>query len=180
MQGIIFNALGEFVEETAGLSAWNDVIELSKVESGGAYTSGATYPDEEIVALAVAICEKLGLELNDGLRAFGKYLFRYLVERGPVQIKSYPNTQTMLKELDSVVHSEVKRIHPEAYTPFFEYSERDTNSGELVYRSDRKLCVVAEGLLLGAAEYYGQAVDLVHGSCVHNGDEECRWQLNFS
>jgi hypothetical protein len=180
MQGIIFNALGEFVEETAGLEAWNDVIEISKVESEGAYTSGASYPDEEILALATAVCDKLSIELHDGLRAFGKFLFRFLVERGPVQIKEYPDTQTMLKELDSVVHSEVRRVHPDAYTPFFEYVEADSKTGELMYRSDRRLCVVAEGLLQGAADYYGQNVAMQHSECVHHGAEDCRWQLQFS
>ncbi len=180
MQGIIFNALAEFVEETAGLEAWNDILEDSQVASGGAYTSGGTYPDEEIVALAVAICDKLGLELNDGLRAFGQYLFGFLLERGPVQIKSYADTQTMLSELDSVVHTEVKRVHPDAYTPFFEYQPSDTTSGELVYRSKRKLCAVAEGLLAGAAAHYGQSVAMKHTHCVHKGEEDCRWHLTFS
>lgn len=180
MQGIIFNALGEFVEEAAGLEAWNDVIEASKVESGGAYTSGATYADEEIIALATATCNALSIELNDGLKAFGKYLFSYLVNRGPVQIKEYPDMQTMLKELDSVIHKEVKRVHPDAYTPFFEYFESDATSGELMYKSDRQLCVVAEGLLEGGAEFYNQTIALEHSQCTHRGGDECRWKVQFS
>ena len=180
MQGIIFNALGEFVEEAAGLEAWNDVIEKSKVASGGAYTSGATYPDEEIVALATTICDKLSIELSESLRAFGKFLFKFLVERGPIQLKTYTNAQTLLYELESVVHSEVKRVQPDAYTPFFEYTPSDDNRGLLTYRSERKLCVVAEGLIAGAAEYYGQHVEISHTECVHQGNKECKWHLEFS
>jgi len=180
MQGIIFNALAEFVEKTADMETWNDILDESHVPSGGVYTSGGTYDDEEITTLAVMICNKLNIELEQGLTAFGKFLFSYLVERGPVEIKDYPDTQTMLKELDSVVHSEVRRIHPDAYTPFFEYIETDAKTGELMYRSNRRLCVVAEGLLQGAAEYYGQNLAMQHNECVHRGAEDCRWQLQFS
>lgn len=67
MQGIIFNALEEFVLDAADMEVWNDVIEQSQVASGGAYTAGVLYDDAEIVALASTLCDKLGVSLADGL-----------------------------------------------------------------------------------------------------------------
>jgi len=180
MQGIIFNALEEFVLENADMEVWNSVIEDSKVASGGAYTSGVSYDDAEVVALATNLCEKLGVALNDGLKMFGEFLFGFLLSKGPIEVGNYQTTQMLLAELESVIHRNVKRIHPDAYTPFFEYTPQSENSGELIYRSKRKLCVVAEGLIQGAAKHYGQTVAFDHFHCTHNGDENCQWVLIFS
>ena len=56
MQGIIFNALEEFVLETADMEVWNSVLESSDLKSGGVYTSGVNYEDAEIVSLATNLC----------------------------------------------------------------------------------------------------------------------------
>jgi predicted hydrocarbon binding protein len=179
MQGIIFNALEEFVLDAADMEVWNDVIEQSQVASGGAYTAGVLYDDAEIVALASTLCDKLGVSLADGLKLFGKFLFGFLLNRGPIELKEYKDTQSLLADLEDVIHKDVKRIHPDAYTPFFEFRRSNDNEGELIYRSDRKMCAVAEGLVEGAAEHFGQQVSMVHTHCTHNGDNDCHWQLSF-
>lgn len=180
MQGIIFNALEEFVLENADMEVWNSVIEDSKVESGGAYTSGVSYDDAEIVALATSLCEKLDLPLTDGLRVFGDFLFDFLLNRGPIELKDYKTAQALLIDLEDVIHRDVKRINPEAYTPFFEYTPKTDSTGELIYRSKRKMCSVAEGLIQGAARHFSQSVSFQHHHCTHNGDEDCQWTLEFS
>jgi hypothetical protein len=179
MQGIIFNALEEFVLETADMETWNAVLDASDLKSGGAYTSGVSYDDEEIVSLATNLCEKLGVPLTDGLRLFGNFLFNYLVTKGPIELQEYKNTQALLTNLEDVVHRDVKRIHPDAYTPFFEYFPENESQGLLTYVSKRKLCFVAEGLLAGAAENYGQKVEMDHTQCMHNGADDCRWNVKF-
>jgi hypothetical protein len=180
MQGIIFNALDEFVLETADMEVWNALLESSNLESGGVYTSGVSYDDAEIVSLATNLCEKLGVPLTDGLRLFGEFLFGFLISRGPIELAMYPNTQTLLQNLESVVHRDVKRIHPDAYTPLFEYFPTTEHEGELTYLSKRKLCFIAEGLLQGAAKHYGQSVEMHHSQCMHDGAENCRWNVTFT
>jgi len=180
MQGIIFNALEEFVLENADMEVWNSVIEDSKVPSGGAYTSGVSYDDAEIVALATSLCEKLGLPLVDGLRVFGEFLFGFLLSRGPIELKDYKTVQTLLTDLEDVIHRDVKRIQPDAYTPFLEYTAKTDSVGELIYRSKRQLCPVAEGLIQGAAKNFSQTVSYEHHHCTHNGDDDCQWTLTFS
>ena len=180
MQGIIFNALEEFVLENASMEVWNDVLEASKVESGGAYTAGISYKDEEIVALATALCNILELSLNDGLKVFGEYLFEFLLNKGPIELQEYGSAQKLLVEIEDVVHRDVKRVHPEAYTPLFEYTPKTEDSGTLTYLSKRKLCIVAEGLLTGAAKHYGQTVTMKHTQCMHDDFDKCIWDVNFS
>lgn len=180
MQGIIFNALEEFVLENADMETWNKVIENSKVASEGVYTAGVRYDDGEIVSLASELCDQLGVPLEDGLKMFGEFLFGFLINKGPVEISNYENTQTLLKNLEDVVHKDVKCIHPDAYTPFFQYTPKTEDEGELVYHSKRKLCIVAEGLLSGAAKHYGQSISIDHTACMHHGADKCYWNIKFS
>ena len=104
MQGIIFNALEEFVLEAADMEVWNSILASNDLKSGGVYTSGVSYDDEEIVSLATTLCEKLDIPLVDGLKLFGKYLFGFLLNRGPIELANYPNAQALLENLESVVH----------------------------------------------------------------------------
>lgn len=180
MQGIIFNALEEFVLENCDMETWNDVIDDSGVKNSGAYTAGVSYEDEEIIALAQTLCEKLNLSLEDGLRAFGEFLFGFLLNRGPIELKKYIDSQSLLAELESVIHRDVKRVHPEAYTPFFEYEKITDDKGILIYRSKRKLCFIAEGLIKGLAQYYKQNIEMRHTSCMHDGSQQCSWDVVFS
>lgn len=139
MQGIIFNALGDFVEEIAGMEVWNEAIESSLLKSEGAFTSGQTYPDEDAVTLAIFVANKLNIELSEALQAFGRYLFTFMIERGPIEIKQYMNAQSLLQELDGVIHREVRRVQPEAYTPFFEYQPNDEREKKARPEAERLL-----------------------------------------
>lgn len=179
MQGIIFNVLADFVIENHGMAVWNEILEESAVPSGGSYTSGATYADEEAVALATVIAAKLNIRLEDALRAFGEYLFPQLLIRSPGSIQDYTDLQSLLSHLDSTVHAEVKRITPEAYLPVFDFFP-DGPRGRLTYRSKRKMCAIAEGLLQGAAKHYHQHIEIDHIKCMHHGHEQCEWNISFA
>lgn len=179
MQGIIYNVLADFIIEQHGMLLWNEILQESAVPSGGSYTSGATYADEEAVVLAGVIAHKLGVSVEDALRAFGEYLFPQLLARGPVEIHEYQTLIDLLDSLDSTVHAEVKRISPQAYLPTF-YFTHTAAQGKLVYHSKRKMCPVAEGLLQGAAKHFNQQIELRHIRCMHRGHEQCEWDIIFT
>lgn len=180
MQGIIFNAMEEFVLEISDMAMWNDVLNSCDLKTNGVYTAGISYNDSEIISLATVLCEKLQVPVEEGMKLFGQFLFGFLVQRGPVELAEYKNTQALLIELEDVVHRDVQRIHPDAYTPFFKYIPKSEDEGELIYSSKRKLCVIAEGLLAGAAKHYGQSITMTHTQCMHNDMQDCRWNVKFS
>ena len=43
----------------------------------------------------------------------------------------------------------------------------------VIYTSRRKLCALAEGLILGGGEFYGHELEVTHESCVHEGHATC-------
>ena len=79
MQGIIFNVLGELVEETWGMETWNSLLEKVDPESQGAYTAGMQYPDNELLSLVAELSEVTKTPVPDLVEAFGTYLFPHLM-----------------------------------------------------------------------------------------------------
>ena len=48
------------------------------------------------------------------------------------------------------------------------------------YRSKRKLCALAEGMIDGAAGYYAQVVTIEQPLCMNRGDDKCELVCTFS
>jgi predicted hydrocarbon binding protein len=73
----------------------------------------------------------------------------------------------------------VRKLYPGADVPEFDFEVRE---GVLVmgYRSPRKLCSFAEGLLLGAADHYGEQVTIEQPSCMKRGDDQCVIEITFA
>ena len=48
------------------------------------------------------------------------------------------------------------------------------------YRSPRKMCSFAEGLLLGAADHFGERLTIAQPACMKRGDDHCVLEITFS
>ncbi|MFP5489394.1 MAG: heme NO-binding domain-containing protein, partial [Acidimicrobiia bacterium] len=82
--------------------------------------------------------------------------------------------RTLLVGLDDVIHPEALVLHPDAAPPRFELlGGADDATIRLRYRSDRALCPLAEGLVLGAGDWFGTELRVAHRMCVHRGDATC-------
>lgn len=79
-------------------------------------------------------------------------------------------------------HEQMGRL-PESLTPpLFQYRTQANKPNELtlIYDSPRKLCPVLMGAIEGAAERYGERVQIVEQMCMKRGDPVCRFELRFS
>lgn len=179
MHGSIFTTFSEMVIEKMGMPQWNELIDKTQPESQGIYTIGEQYEDSELVNMVVALSEKTGLPAEQLIQAFGEYLFASLYESCPTDISKIKSLREFLLVIDAVIHVEVKRLHPNAYLPKFEYE--DGKDGELImyYSSKRKLCHASIGLIYGAAKQFEQTITISHPQCMHNGSERCKLVINF-
>jgi len=178
MKGVVFNILADMVEETAGLEVWNDIVEQVS-PSKGAYTAAQSYSDEELFALVAAVCDKLQIPREDAIRAFGQFMFGQLASRYPVFVEQQPDLISFLKSVDSVIHVEVEKLYSSPHLPEFQYSEPRPGKLVMHYHSERKLCFLAEGLILGAAEHYGSKIELNHPVCMHQGADHCELEVEM-
>ena len=177
MKGVIFNVLEELVIETAGMAAWNNILE--KTGSDGIYTSGESYSDEELFALVGEICIALDMPAEKVVGIFGEYLFDQLDVRHPTFAANANDLKSFLISVDTVIHSEVLKLYTNPNLPRFEYQEKGENQLTMLYRSPRKLCILAEGLVRGAAKRFGNEISIDHPVCMHNGADHCQLDVSI-
>ncbi len=177
MKGIIFITLNRMVEETAGISAWESILQEVKPSSDGIYTSVEDYADEEIFSLIGAISSQLKIPAEELIENFGEYLFNQLNQKYPTFTKQEDDFLKFIETIDSVIHKEVRKLYSNTLLPELKHSYTDSKTMNLVYKSPRKLCLLAEGLIRGAAKHYKTEYLLDHHTCMHKGAEQCEFLI---
>ena len=71
MLGMVFTCFSDLVIEKFGLEQWAELLDEVELKSGGVYTSGARYDDEELLALVAKLSEKTGC----ACRRFGTHFW---------------------------------------------------------------------------------------------------------
>jgi predicted hydrocarbon binding protein len=169
------NLLGEMVEETWGIAEWNDLLKSTGLD--GVYTSAATYADDEAVQLITEICNRRDMEQGDLLREFGKYMFPRFHDLYSELIDHYDGLIPFLLTIHDTIHVEVKKLYPDAQVPSFEYERPSADSLTMFYRSERRMCRLAEGLIIGAADHFNTDHELIHDTCMHTGSDHCALKI---
>ena len=178
MKGIVFNLLETLVSGSYGEETWEDLIESAGV--GGAYTSLGSYPDEDLFALVGAASTALGQEPSEIVRWFGQGAMPLFAERYPALFAEHSHTRSFVLTLNDIIHPEVRKLYPGAIVPEFDYVSSEPGHLTMDYHSPRKLCALAEGLLLGAGDHFGETVEIEQPLCMHRGDPKCRLAITFS
>lgn len=177
MKGVIFNLLEEIVTREYGEDAWDALFEAAQLD--GVYTSLGSYPDADLTKLVAAASSTLERPPDDILRWFGVNALPLLAARYPIFFQEHRCTRSFLLTLNDIIHPEVRKLYPGADVPDFTYETTSEEELVMVYQSPRKLCALAEGLIQGAAAYFGEQVDLEQVECMHRGNSKCVFRLSF-
>lgn len=156
MKGIVFTKFIEMVEEQFSIDTAESMIEGCALPSGGAYTSVGTYNHEEMVTLLVQLSKMTGKPVPDLLRGYGNFLFGQFALLFPVFFEGITSSLVFAGQIDDVIHVEVMKLYPDAQLPRFESLSRTDDELKLLYRSDRHLGDLAEGLLEGCIIHFGE------------------------
>lgn len=178
MKGIVFTLLQDAVRREFGEDTWDRLLQAAGLE--GAYTSLGSYADDEMARLVEAAASALRLPGDEVLRWFGRQALPMLAAKYPALFEKHRRTRNFLLTLNEIIHPEVRKLYPGADVPVFDY---DTSSEEVLvmaYRSRRKLCAFAAGLIEGAAAHFGEKVSLEHPECMNRGGERCIFRLSFA
>lgn len=177
MKGIIFNLLEELVVRDFGPDTWDALLDAAGLD--GSFTSLGSYPDESLFKLVGAAATALNKPPGDIVRWFGVQAIPLLAKKYPAFFDRHQNTRSFILTLNSIIHPEVRKIYPGADVPDFDFDSSSPDQLILGYRSKRRLCALAEGLVQGAAAHFKEVVTIGHPLCLHRGDDQCRLQLSF-
>ena len=73
-----------------------------------------------------------------------------------------------------------RKIHRAADPPEFVFTHVGDDELLIEYRSRRGLCALADGMLGGAASYFGEQATVQHETCTHRGDDVCVMRCRFA
>jgi hypothetical protein len=177
MKGIVFNLLEEAVTKEFGEDTWDQLLDAANLS--GAYTSLGSYDDGEVFALVGAASQALGLPPQDILRWFGQRAMPLLATRYPGFFSGHADARSFLLTLNNIIHPEVQKLYPGAITPVFDFGASDGGAMVIGYSSPRKLCALAEGFMLGAAEHYHEQAAITQPQCMHDGAAKCVFHVRF-
>ena len=177
MKGIMFNLLEDVLADQYGPAAWDQLLDETGLP--GVYAALGTYPDAEFMRLIDGAARLADCPRDDMLRRFGIAAFPRLVERYPNFLHGISDARTLLLSINRIVHMEVRKLYAGAGCPQLRFAIAPKKL-RIGYASPRRLCALAEGLILGAAQYFGEQVELHHPECVHRGDTSCRMDVQWA
>lgn len=158
MKGVVFTEFLDMVETRFSAAMVDDIIQDAQLPSGGAYTAVGTYPHGEMVAMVVALSLRSRTPVPTLLRAFGEHLFGRFVQGYPRFFDGVNDAFEFLAGIEDIIHAEVLKLYPDAQLPRFEVEHRDTQRLVLLYDSPRHFEDLAEGLMHGCVNHFGQPI----------------------
>lgn len=161
MKGIVFTEFLEMVEDRFGAEMVERIIEESALQSGAAYTAVGTYDHHELLRLVTQLSAASGLPVPALVRAFGQHLFGRFVQGYPQFFQGVHSAFAFLGKIESYIHVEVRKLYPDAQLPHFEYRYSGDGRMDMIYRSHCPFSDLAEGLILGCIEHFGQPIEVV-------------------
>ena len=178
MKGVIFNVIEEAIVAEHGDEVWDSLLDAAGVD--GAYTALGDYPDDELFRLVAAGSAALGVAERELIRRLGRTSLLALSERYPHFFTPHVEALSFVLSINDVIHPEVRKLHGAATPPWFTFEMTAQGGLRVGYHSARRLCDLAEGMLTGAADHYGETVTIRHESCLREGDDSCVLLCHFS
>jgi hypothetical protein len=172
MHGILFTELRRYVGTKLGKETWNDLLKNAGLETK-AYMPFEAYPDEEMMALVATASKMTGQPTSNILQDFGEFIAPDLLIMYQGLIKPEWRTLDVLEHTEATIHTVVRQKNAGAEPPELVSERRNPGEVVITYRSARKMCDVAKGIIKGMAEHYNEQVAITESSCMLKGDAAC-------
>lgn len=179
MKGVIFTTFEAFVIDRFGEEFLDELFEASELKTDEAFVAPGTYPDEDLLSLVANASRMAGLEPATALRAFGRFAFPRLALSLPDLRAEYETPRELLRNVDDIIHVEVRKLWPEAETPRILVLEESEAAMRVRYVSERGLCAVFEGLVAGLGDFFTVSIESEHLECLHDGANACEFEIRI-
>ena len=172
MQGIFLDGLERYAIREIGLSGVERIhAEIGRSRSG--YSFDTSYPDDEVGLIVQGVSEATGTAPDAILQQFARDLVPSLIDIYGFVIDPKWTFVDFLLKTELVIHKAVKLNSPAARPPAILARRLGADTVAITYRSERRLCSVAKGIIQGCATHYKTVVDIAEDRCMLRGDPEC-------
>jgi hypothetical protein len=156
MRGLLFREFMAFAEERFGTDVASRLMPPAEAER--AWNPVAAYSHEGLLDLAGRLGELTGSQGADLLQAYGARLFHRLAALYPGFLVGARLALPFIAGFQAAIHDEIQKLHPGSEVPHICCTSRGADRLELLYRSPRRLGDLAEGLLRGCADHFGERI----------------------
>src|SRR5712692_11719679 len=182
MHGLIFVTWEKYLSERFGSALLHSYRAAIGETAATGPLASRVYDDATLLAGVGAACKLTRLSADTLLREYGRYfmlngLTSHLCAYLLTPVHSARDLLLAMRD----AHAQMRRT-PDAITPpLFKYETISFQRNEfaLLYDSPRKLCAVLLGAIEGAAERYGEQVQVVERTCMQRGAAVCRFEMWF-
>lgn len=168
----MLNELERFLDLEYGLGTWVDV--RARAGRTTPYVITANYPDEEAMAVVIHAARATDTELQAFLFAFGAFLATGLLKVYGPFIDPQWRLLDLLEHTEASIHQAVRLNDAAADPPRLHVTRPAADRVEINYRSPRKLCGLAKGIVRGLSEHFQEPVRIDDLACMHSGDAACK------
>jgi hypothetical protein len=172
LQGIFLDALERFVVRELGETGLHQVRALTG-RGDKRYVFDTTYPDAEIISIVQIVSQANGLPAEEVLHRFGEGLVPSLLEVYGFLVNPNWTFVDFLLNTEAVIHKAVRLNTPSAKPPAILAHKVAVDTVAITYRSPRRLCSVAKGIIRGFATHYKMNAAIGEERCMLRGDPEC-------
>jgi len=182
VHGLIFFYLRKFLAAAARGTAGDGAASpegstASVVAKTARYLPTGVYPDAEAVALLQEASQTTGTPLGDVVERFGEFLAPHLLKVAGAEIDPAWTLLDLVEHTESIIHAMVRIKNPGATPPVLETLRVNDRELQLIYRSPRRLCRLAAGLIRGMADRLGETIEVEETSCLNSGDPFCTFVI---
>ncbi len=160
MKGVVFTEFMAMVEDRFSADMVDELIDAAELPHGGSYTAVGTYDHQELVAMVVALSERTQIAVPDLLVIYGEHLFTRFYQLYPNFFNEVTTTFHFLKNIETYIHVEVKKLYPDAELPSFNYQQPTPDRLMMTYHSPRHFGLFALGLIRGCIHHFGESIEV--------------------
>ncbi|HEX6108771.1 MAG TPA: heme NO-binding domain-containing protein [Ktedonobacteraceae bacterium] len=182
MHGLIFVTWEKYLTERFGKAMLNTYRNAIGETAASAPLVSRLYDDATLLAGVGAASQLTGLPAVALLREYGRYfIINGLTSHLCTYVLSQISSGRALLLAMRDVHARLRRTQEGLTPPLFNYeAPPHPNAIILLYDSPRQVCPVLWGAIEGAAERYGERVQIVEQSCMKREATICRFEATFS
>jgi predicted hydrocarbon binding protein len=176
MHGVIFVELKKFLDARFGEACWPRLTARTGLAERS-YLPVQEYPNAEAEALLTAAVLETGLDSDAFDQNLGEFMAPDLLRMYGSLLPRGSRTLEVVEQADAVMLRVMRARNPAVEGVPLRAERVDAGEVVVTYRSPRRMCGLAKGIVRGVARHFQEPVMIEETSCLHQGADACRIRI---